>query len=72
MVYVASLEMTQRAAANGLQFRFDLIRGGQTFDAHRLPHLAKDHQLQPQMKELLLHATFTKVSRSPASPPSCA
>jgi predicted DsbA family dithiol-disulfide isomerase len=56
----ASQQMTQRAAADGLEFRFDLIRGGNTFDAHRLLHLAKDHGLQPQMKERLLRATFTE------------
>jgi predicted DsbA family dithiol-disulfide isomerase len=56
----ASQHMTQRAAADGLEFRFDLIRGGNTFDAHRLLHLAKDHGLQPEMKERLMHATFTE------------
>src|SRR3712207_9577990 len=29
-------QMTQVAAADGLAFRFDLARGGNTFDAHRL------------------------------------
>jgi predicted DsbA family dithiol-disulfide isomerase len=56
----ASEQMTQRAAADGLEFRFDLIRGGNTFDAHRLLHLAKDHGLQPEMKERLMRATFTE------------
>jgi len=56
----ASLQMTQRAAAEGLEFRFDLIRGGNTFDAHRLLHLARDHGLQPEMKERLLRASFTE------------
>ena len=56
----ASEQMTQRAAAEGLEFRFDVIRGGNTFDAHRLLHLAKDHGLQPEMKERLLRATFTE------------
>ena len=56
----ASQQMTQRAAGEGLEFRFDLIRGGNTFDAHRLLHLAKDHGLQPEMKERLLRATFTE------------
>jgi predicted DsbA family dithiol-disulfide isomerase len=55
----ADLQMTQRAAAEGLEFRFDLVRGGNTFDAHRLLHLAKDHGLQQQMKERLMRATFT-------------
>ena len=53
-------QMTQRAAADGLEFRFDLIRGGNTFDAHRLLHLAKDYGLQPEVKERLLRATFTE------------
>jgi predicted DsbA family dithiol-disulfide isomerase len=56
----ANQQMTERAAADGLEFRFDLIRGGNTFDAHRLLHLAKDHGLQPEMKERLLRATFTE------------
>ena len=56
----ASQQMTQHAAADGLEFRFDLIRGGNTFDAHRLLHLAKEHGLQPEMKERLLRATFTE------------
>src|SRR5690242_4319188 len=33
-------EMTARAAAEGLDFRLDLAKGGNTFDAHRLIHLA--------------------------------
>jgi predicted DsbA family dithiol-disulfide isomerase len=45
---------------SGLEFRFDLIRGGNTFDAHQLLHLAKDHGLQPEVKERLLRATFTE------------
>src|SRR5258708_14038657 len=56
----ANQQMTQRAAADGLEFRFDLIRGGNTFDAHPLLHLAKDHGLQPEMKDRLLHAPFTE------------
>jgi predicted DsbA family dithiol-disulfide isomerase len=56
----ANEQMTERAAADGLEFRFDVIRGGNTFDAHRLLHLAKDRGLQPEMKERLLRATFTE------------
>jgi predicted DsbA family dithiol-disulfide isomerase len=56
----AGQQMTQRAAADGLEFRFDLVRGGNTFDAHRLLHLAKDQGLQPRLKERLLRATFTE------------
>ena len=56
----ANEQMTERAAADGLDFRFDLIRGGNTFDAHRLLHLARAHGLQPEMKERLMRATFTE------------
>ncbi len=56
----ADRQMTERAAAEDLEFRFDLIRGGNTFDAHRLLHLANDHGLQPEMKERLMRATFTE------------
>lgn len=52
-------QMTERAAAEGLEFRFDIMRGGNTFDAHRLLHLAKEHGLQVEMKERLMRATFT-------------
>ena len=56
----ANQQMTQRAAADGLEFRLDLSRDSNTFDAHRLLHLAKDHGLQPEVKERLLRATFTE------------
>jgi predicted DsbA family dithiol-disulfide isomerase len=53
-------QMTETAAAEGLDFRFDLMRGGNTFDAHRLLHLARDRGKQPELKERLLIATFTE------------
>jgi len=56
----ANEQMTERAAADGLDFRFDIIRGGNTFDAHRLLHLASEHGLQQEMKERLMRATFTE------------
>src|SRR3954465_12769539 len=31
------------AAGDGLELRFDRARGGSTFDAHRLVHLAAEH-----------------------------
>jgi predicted DsbA family dithiol-disulfide isomerase len=52
-------QMTQTAAADGLDFRFDRLRAGNTFDAHRLLHLARDRDRQPALKERLLAATFT-------------
>jgi predicted DsbA family dithiol-disulfide isomerase len=35
-------QMTATAAADGLRFRFDISRPGNTFDAHRVLHLAHD------------------------------
>ena len=44
------------AAEDGLDMRFDLVRGGNTFDGHRLVHLAHAHGLQDAMKERLLRS----------------
>jgi predicted DsbA family dithiol-disulfide isomerase len=52
--------MTDVAAGEGLEFRFDLARGGNTFDAHRLTHLAAAHGLQDAMKERLMRAYLTE------------
>ena len=52
--------MTQTAAAEGLDFRFDRARTGNTFDAHRLLHLAHELGVQDAVKERLLLATFTE------------
>jgi predicted DsbA family dithiol-disulfide isomerase len=58
-----ALEMHQRmtdvAAEEGLEFRFDRIRGGNTFDAHRLVHLAAAHGRQDAMKERLMRGYLT-------------
>lgn len=51
--------MTAAAAAEGLDFHFELARPGNTFDAHRLLHLAAERGVQDSVKERLLHATFT-------------
>ncbi|MCU1350800.1 MAG: 2-hydroxychromene-2-carboxylate isomerase/DsbA-like thioredoxin domain [Acidimicrobiales bacterium] len=52
--------MADAAAGDGLDFRFDIARPGNTFDAHRLIHLAAEHGLQDALKERLLRATFTE------------
>ena len=52
--------MIDTAAAEGLDFRFDLARSGTTFDAHRVVHLAQTYGLQGAMKERLLRAYFTE------------
>ncbi|MCA1712371.1 MAG: DsbA family oxidoreductase [Actinobacteria bacterium] len=51
--------MTAAAAAEGLDFRFDIAQPGNTFDAHRLLHLAGERGVQDAVKERLLRATFT-------------
>jgi predicted DsbA family dithiol-disulfide isomerase len=51
--------MTATAAAEGLDFRFDRMRPGSTFDAHRLLHLALERGVQDAVKEALDEATFT-------------
>jgi predicted DsbA family dithiol-disulfide isomerase len=48
--------MTEVAAGEGLEFRFDIARSGNTFDAHRLVHLAESSGLADAMKERLFRA----------------
>lgn len=52
--------MTETAVRDGLDFRFDIARGGNTFDAHRLLHLAAAHGAQDAMKERLMRAYLTE------------
>ncbi|HEY2318414.1 MAG TPA: DsbA family oxidoreductase [Solirubrobacteraceae bacterium] len=56
----AERQMTETAAGDGLAFRFDIARAGNTFDGHRLVHLAETHGLQDAMKERLLHAYLSE------------
>jgi predicted DsbA family dithiol-disulfide isomerase len=58
--HAAEQQLTEVAAGEGLAFRFDIARSGNTFDAHRVVHLAEDHDLQDAMKERLLRAYFTE------------
>jgi predicted DsbA family dithiol-disulfide isomerase len=53
-------KLAEVAAGDGLDMRFDLARGGNTFDAHRLVQLAKAEGVQDAMKERLMHAYFTE------------
>jgi predicted DsbA family dithiol-disulfide isomerase len=52
--------MTETAAGEGLEFRFDIARGANTFDAHRLIHLAAAHGRQDAMKERIMRAYLTE------------
>ncbi|HWD77151.1 MAG TPA: DsbA family oxidoreductase [Solirubrobacteraceae bacterium] len=56
----AEAQITETAAGDGLEFRFDIARGGNTFDGHRILHLARAHDLQDAMKERLLRAYFSE------------
>jgi predicted DsbA family dithiol-disulfide isomerase len=53
-------QMTALAASEGLEYHLDRTRGGNSFDAHRLVHLAADHGLQDAMQERLMRAYFTE------------
>lgn len=48
--------MVQQGAAEGLDFRFDIVRPGNTFDAHRVLHLAADRGRQHEVKNRFLDA----------------
>ena len=52
--------MIEAGAQSGVVLRFDKARPGNTFDAHRLLHLARERGSQHDVKERLLRATFTK------------
>jgi predicted DsbA family dithiol-disulfide isomerase len=52
--------LTQLAAAEGLAYRLADVRRGNSFDAHRLLHLALGHGKQDELKERLLRAYFTE------------
>ena len=56
----AQQQMEQRAAQEGLEFRMDGLRSGNTRDAHRLLHLAKAHGVQAELAERLHRAYFTE------------
>jgi predicted DsbA family dithiol-disulfide isomerase len=57
----ASIQRIVNAGADaGIEFRFDDLRGGNTFDAHRLLHFASSLGVQNELKERLLLATFTE------------
>jgi predicted DsbA family dithiol-disulfide isomerase len=53
-------QITELAAGEGLDFRFDRARSGNTFDAHRLVHLGAAHGLQDTTKERLMRAYLSE------------
>ncbi|HTN44592.1 MAG TPA: DsbA family oxidoreductase [Nitrospiria bacterium] len=53
-------QVARRAAAVGLRFDFDRVVPANSFDAHRLAHLAAKHGLQDAAHERLFAAHFTE------------
>jgi predicted DsbA family dithiol-disulfide isomerase len=56
----AQRQMEQRAAQDGLTFRMEGLRSGNTRDAHRLLQLAKARGRQAELAERLHRAYFTE------------
>lgn len=52
-------QLTKTAKEAGLEFHFDTAVPANTFNAHRLSHLAGDHDLQDTVEERLFRAYFT-------------
>jgi len=52
--------MIEAGARNGVVLRFDKAQPANTFDAHRLLHLAAERGVQADLAERMFRATFTK------------
>jgi len=52
--------MTEEGAREGVAFDFAGVRDGNTFDAHRLSHLAAAHGVQDAMEERLFRAHLSE------------
>lgn len=52
--------MAAQGAKEGIDFDFDRVRMGSTFDAHRLIHFAAEHARRSEMVERLFRAYFTE------------
>jgi predicted DsbA family dithiol-disulfide isomerase len=53
-------QMTALAAQEGLEYHFELTKGGNSFDAHRLIHLATANGLQDEAMERVFRGYFTE------------
>jgi predicted DsbA family dithiol-disulfide isomerase len=53
-------QMTELAAQEGLEYHFEKARGGNSFDAHRLIHLAAAQGKQGEAQERVMRAYFTE------------
>lgn len=52
--------MTSAGAAAGIAMRFDIAQPGNSFDAHRVLHLARELGRQHEVKDRLMRATFSE------------
>jgi predicted DsbA family dithiol-disulfide isomerase len=59
-VHQMDAQLTAVAAAEGIDMKLGDARSGNTFDGHRVVHLAKAHGLGEAMKERLFRAYFTE------------
>ncbi len=53
-------QMSEMGAEEGIDYHFEKAQYGNTFDAHRLIHLAAHHDLQDAAKERFLKAYFSE------------
>lgn len=53
-------EMEERAVGEGLEYHLDQTKGGNSFDAHRMIHLAATYGHQAAAQERLFRAYFTE------------
>ena len=53
-------QLTEMAAREGLDFHFERAQSGNTFNAHRLLHLAGQRGVQDELKERLMRAYFSE------------
>ncbi len=56
----AEANLTTMAAAEGLDYHLGTVKSGNTFDAHRLLHLAAEHGVQDDVKERFMLGYFTE------------
>ena len=52
--------MTATGVECGVEFRFDIVQPGNTFDAHRLIHLGASRGLQTEVKERFLRGYLSE------------
>ena len=52
--------MVEAGAEEGIDFRFDIARPGNTFDSHRLLHLAADRGIQDRVKARFLEGYHSR------------